>query len=84
MNEARFLAHVFGQVGEEGDHVVVGLALDLVDTLDLEGAALPHPLAAASGITPSSAWASQAWASISNQMRNLFSGAQMAAISGRE
>jgi hypothetical protein len=34
-------------------------------------------------MTPSAACASQAWASISNQMRKRFSGAQMAAISGR-
>ena len=40
--------------------------------------------AAAFGMTPSSASASQACASISNQMRNLVSGDQMAAISGRE
>ena len=36
------------------------------------------------GITPIAACASQAWASISNQMRNLVSGDQMATISGRE
>ena len=35
------------------------------------------------GITPRSACASQAWASISYQMRNLVSGDQMATISGR-
>ena len=40
-------------------------------------------LAASFGMTPSSACASQACASISNQMRNLFSGSQMAVISGR-
>ncbi len=40
--------------------------------------------AAAFGITPSSAWASAAWASISNQMRNFVSGDQIATISGRE
>ena len=39
--------------------------------------------AAALGITPSAAWASAAWASISNQMRKRFSGSQIAAISGR-
>ena len=39
--------------------------------------------AAAAGIAPTSAWASQAWASISNQMRYLFSGAQIRVISGR-
>ena len=41
-------------------------------------------LAAFFGITPRPARASQAWASISNQMRNLLAGSQMAAISGRE
>jgi hypothetical protein len=40
--------------------------------------------ALALGITPSAAWASQAWASISNQMRNFVPGDQIAAISGRE
>ena len=40
-------------------------------------------LAASFGITPSSAWASQAWTSISNQIRNLLSGSQMAVILGR-
>ena len=40
--------------------------------------------AAAFGIMPSSAMASAAWASISNQMRNRVSGDQIAAISGRE
>ena len=40
--------------------------------------------AAALGMMPSSAMASQACASISNQMRKRFSGAQIAAICGRE
>ena len=40
--------------------------------------------AAAFGITPSSAWASAACASISNQMRKRVSGAQISTISGRE
>ncbi len=41
-------------------------------------------LAASLGITPASAMASQAWASISNQMRKRLAGVQMAAIRGRE
>ncbi len=41
-------------------------------------------LAALFGMTPSSAMASAACASISNQMRNRVSGDQMATISGRE
>ena len=36
------------------------------------------------GITPRSACASQAWASISYQMRNFSSGLQIFTISGRE
>ena len=36
------------------------------------------------GMTPSSASASQACASISNQMRNRVSGSQMATMAGRE
>src|SRR3546814_8058836 len=44
VHEARLRPHVLGEVGEEGDDVVPGLALDLVDALDLEGAALPHRL----------------------------------------
>ncbi len=42
MHEARLGADMLGEVGQEGDHVVMGLALDLVDALDLEGAALAH------------------------------------------
>jgi hypothetical protein len=74
MHEARFGADDLGQMGQEGDDVMLGLALDLVDALDVEGRAPPLSqtvLAASFGITPSSACASQAWASISNQMRNL-------------
>ena len=41
-------------------------------------------LAADFGITPSSAWASAACASISNQMRNRVSGDHSLTISGRE
>jgi hypothetical protein len=40
--------------------------------------------AALFGITPSAAWASQAWASISSQIWNFASGDQIAVISGRE
>ena len=42
MQKARFGADMLGEIGQKGDHVVTGLALDLVDALDLEGAALPH------------------------------------------
>jgi len=39
VQEPGLRAHMLGDVGEEGDDVVAGLGLDLVDALDLEGAA---------------------------------------------
>ena len=42
MHEARFRPHMFGEVGEEGEHVVLRHDLDFVDTLDLEPPARPH------------------------------------------
>jgi hypothetical protein len=87
MDEAGFRADDLGQVGQEGDDVMLGFALDLVDAVDVEGGIAPlsqTSSAASLGITPSSACASQAWASISNQMRNFDSGDQMATISGRD
>ena len=36
MDEARIRADELGEMGEEGDHVVLGDALDLVDALDVE------------------------------------------------
>jgi hypothetical protein len=88
VHEPRIRADDFGQVGQEGDDVVLGFALDLVDAGDVElGRAAFSQIGlggALSGITPSSARASQACASISNQMRNLVSGDQMATMSGRE
>ena len=42
MHEPRLWPNMFGQVGEEGQHVMLGHPLDLVDALDLEPAALPH------------------------------------------
>ena len=87
VHEARLGADDLGEVGEEGDDVVLDLALDLVDARDVEdGVARPSPRwprAASFGITPSSAMASAACASISNQMRKRVSGDQIAAISGR-
>jgi len=38
MREARFGSHMLGEAGEEGDHVVLDLALDLVDARDVEAA----------------------------------------------
>ncbi len=40
MHEARRRPHVLGHVGEEGDHVVAHLALDLGDALGVEVGAL--------------------------------------------
>ena len=63
------------------------IALDLVDARRRRSVASPPfaqiASAASLGMMPSSAMASAAWASISNQMRKRVSGAQMAAISGR-
>ena len=42
VHKTRLGADMLGEVGQKGDHVVVRLALDLVDPLDLERAALPH------------------------------------------
>ncbi len=41
MHEPRLGADMFGEVGQERDHVVMRLALDLVDAFDIEGAVLP-------------------------------------------
>jgi hypothetical protein len=40
MDKAGFGADMLGEVGQKGDHVVVGLALDFVDAFDLESTAL--------------------------------------------
>ena len=87
VHEARLRADDLGEVGEEGDDVVLDLALDRVDARDVERRPL-LPLsqivfAAAFGMMPSSAMASAACASISNQMRKRVCGSQIAAISGR-
>src|SRR3954452_4852679 len=44
MHEARLGADMLAEVGQEGDRLVVHLALDLADALDIEPAALPHRL----------------------------------------
>ena len=86
VQEARLGPDDLGDVGQEGDDVVLGLALDLVDAVDVAdgvAALLPDRAAAASlGITPSSAIASAAWASISNMMRNRVWADQISAASG--
>ena len=64
MHEARVRADELGEVGQEGDDVVLGHPLDLVDARDVElglAALLPDRLRAPpSGSTPISASASQA------------------------
>ena len=81
VHEARLGPDDLGDVGEEGDDVVLDLALDLVDAGDVElGLASPSPRwpwRRSLGIRPSSAMASAACASISNQMRKRVSGAQI-------
>ena len=88
VHEARLRPDDLGEMRQEGDDVVLDLALDRVDARDVELApSCPCPrsvLAASFGTMPSSAIASAACASISNQMRNRVSGDQIAVISGRE
>ena len=58
MHEARLVAaDDLGQVGQEGDHVMLGHRLDLVDAGDVEFDVLrlPDRLGVGRGITPSSA-----------------------------
>ena len=44
MNEPGFIADMFRQVGQKRDDVVLGLAFNLIDALDLESAAVPDRL----------------------------------------
>jgi hypothetical protein len=73
VHEARLVADLLGDPGEERDHVVPGHRLDRVDRLDVDLRVglppVPQRLAALSGTTPSSPSFSVACASISNQMR---------------
>ena len=87
MHEARLRADDLGEMGEEGDDVVLDFRSISSMRAMSNCAALPFSqivFAASFGIMPSSAMASAAWASISNQMRNRVSGDQIAAICGRE
>ena len=91
MHEAAVGADGLGEPGEEGDHVMAGLALDRVDPSMSAGpmaASLAPPFsrivrAALAGIVPIRAMPSAARASISNQIRIAVLGDQIAAISGR-
>ena len=77
MDEAAVRADFFGEPGEKGDDVVAGLALDLVDAVDVglghrgegRGAAFAYVSRGVRGISPRPAMASAARDSIWNQMR---------------
>ena len=81
--KARLGADMLGEVGQKRDHIVTGFALDLVDALDLKGAALPYRARRTRGNDAELRLRVAACASISNQIRNRFSGSQMRVISGR-
>ena len=86
MHEARLRADDLGEVRQEGDDVVLHLALDGVDARDIEdgvAALLPYLGGRFLRHEPDLGHGVEACASISNQMRNLVSGDQIAAISGR-
>jgi hypothetical protein len=42
MYKAGFLTHMFGKVGQKGDDIMFGLALNLVDPVNFERATFPH------------------------------------------
>jgi hypothetical protein len=73
-------------MGQKGDDVVLGLALDRVDPGGVEldiTPSRPDGRGRFLGMVPSSAMASAAWASISNQIRYLVRSDQMSAMAGR-
>lgn len=87
MHETRLGADELGKVGQKGDDVVLGDLLDLADPLRVELGLppfFPNGFGGFFGMTPISARASQACASISNQIRNRLWSSQIEAISGRE
>jgi hypothetical protein len=87
VHEAAVRADELGKMRQEGDDVVLGdgSISSMRATSNSPFRPFPRSFSAADfGMTPSSASASQAWASISNQMRNFVSGDQMATMSGRE
>ena len=67
MDEARVRADVLGDAGEERDHVVLHLALDLGDARGVEAGAPADRSSAAPGITPRSASTSQTASSTRSQ-----------------
>ena len=92
VDEAAVGADALGEPGEEGDDVVAGLALDLVDAVQVGLGYVSRPwrrlgsrMVLCGGFGDGCrrwAIASAARASISNHMRKRFSGAQMAAHGG--
>jgi hypothetical protein len=86
MNEARLGADDLGQMGREGEDVVLGLAFDLVDTGDVEGDVTRLGPDGFGGFLRDHAefrLGVAACASISNQILKRVCGSQMEAISGR-
>ncbi len=82
MDEARLGPDDLGEMGQEGDDVVLGhraRSRRCASTSKTASLRLgPDRRAASFGTTPSSASAVVAWASISNQMRKQVCGSQMA------
>ena len=81
MDETGLLADMLRKAGQKGDDVMLCFALDLVDAVDVETAPFPDCPGTSFGIIPSSAIASQACASISNQIWNLDCSDQIEVIS---
>jgi hypothetical protein len=87
MHEAGFIADDLGQMGQEGDDVVLGFALDLVDALDIEGRAPPRVPDVFGGLLGDHAQFGQRVAGMGLDLEpdaELGSGDQMSTISGRE
>jgi sec-independent protein translocase protein TatB len=79
------IAWTAGTIRQARDYLS-GATRELREELGPEFEDLRQPLSEIQklrGMTPRAACASQAWASISNQMRNLFSGSHMDAMAGR-
>ncbi len=86
MGKARLRPDDLCKVRQEGDDIMLCLALDLINAGDVEcrsRAFLPQDTRGLLGHDPRSASASVACASISNQIRKRVSADQMAVISGR-
>ena len=84
MYEAGRLANVFGDIGEEGDHVVACLLLDFVDPRDFECPSLADGLYRVLRDDTQIGLSFTARTSISSQIWNRVSGSQMVVNSGLE